>query len=31
MGIVDIAMVVFLGLVLVGGMAAFFYYNNKEE
>ncbi len=31
MGTVDIIMVVFLGIVLVGGMAGFFIYNNKEE
>jgi len=31
MGIVDIIMVVFLGIVLVGGIAGFFIYNNKEE
>jgi len=31
MGTIDIVMVVFLGLVLVGGMAGFFYYNSKEE
>jgi len=31
MGIVDIIMVVFLGIVLVGGIAGFFIYNNKED
>ncbi len=31
MGTVDIIMVVFLGIVLVGGIAGFFIYNNKEE
>jgi len=31
MGTVDVVMVVFIGLVLVGGMAAFFIANNKED
>ena len=31
MGTVDIIMVVFLAVVLVGGMAGFFIYNNKKE
>ncbi len=31
MGILDIIMVVFLTLVLVGGLVAFFIYNSKEE
>jgi len=31
MGTLDIVMVVFLTIVLFGGMAAFFIYNNKEE
>ena len=31
MGTVDIIMVVFLGIVLVGGLVGFFIYNNKEE
>lgn len=31
MGTIDIIMVVFLGLVLVGGMAGFFVYNMKDE
>jgi len=31
MGTVDIVMLVFLGLVLVGGMAGFFIYNNKVD
>jgi hypothetical protein len=31
MGTIDIILVVFLGVVLVGGMVGFFIYNNKEE
>ena len=31
MDTVDIIMVVFLALVLVGGMAGFFIYNKKED
>lgn len=31
MGTVDIIMVVFIGLVLVGSMVGFFIANNKEE
>jgi len=31
MGILDMLMVVFLTIVLIGGMAGFFIYNNKEE
>jgi hypothetical protein len=31
MGTVDIVLLVFLGIVLVGGMVGFFIYNNKEE
>jgi len=31
MGILDIIMVVFIGLVLVGSMAGLFYYMNKED
>ena len=31
MGTLDIIMVVFLTIVLIGGMAGFFIYNNKEE
>lgn len=31
MGTLDIIMVVFLAVVLVGGMAGFFIYNNKKE
>jgi len=31
MGTVDIIMVVFLALVLIGGLVGFFIYNNKEE
>ena len=31
MAILDILMVVFLTIVLFGGMAAFFIFNNKED
>ena len=31
MGTLDVAMLVFLTVVLIGGMAGFFIYNNKEE
>jgi len=31
MGTLDVIMVVFLALVLIGGMAGFFIYNNKED
>ncbi len=31
MGTVDIIMVIFLALVLIGGMAGFFIYNNKKD
>ena len=31
MGTLDIVMVGFLTLVLIGGMVGFFIYNNKEE
>ena len=31
MGTLDIAMFVFLTVVLIGGMAGFFIYNNKED
>ncbi len=31
MGIIDITMVVFIGVVLVVGMGGFFYYNNKAD
>jgi len=31
MGTLDLIMVVFLGIVLVGGMGLLFYYLNKEE
>jgi cbb3-type cytochrome oxidase subunit 3 len=31
MGTLDIVMLVFLTLVLIGGMVGFFIYNNKEE
>jgi cbb3-type cytochrome oxidase subunit 3 len=31
MGTLDMLMVVFLTIVLIGGMAGFFIYNNKEE
>ncbi|MGK0255798.1 MAG: LPXTG-motif cell wall-anchored protein [Arcobacteraceae bacterium] len=31
MATLDIVMFVFLGLVLVGGLAGFFIYNNREE
>ena len=31
MGTVDIVMLVFLALVLVGGMAGFFIFNNKVD
>jgi len=31
MGIVDIAMLFFLAIVLIGAMAGFFIYNNKED
>jgi len=31
MGTLDIVMLVFLTVVLVGGLAGFFIYNNKEE
>ena len=31
MGTIDLIMVGFLTLVLIGGMAGFFIYNNKEE
>jgi LPXTG-motif cell wall-anchored protein len=31
MGTVDIVMVVFIGLVLIGGMAGFFIANNKKD
>lgn len=31
MGTLDILMLVFLAVVLIGGMAGFFIYNNKKE
>lgn len=31
MGAIDISMVVFLGIVLVGGLGGFFYLNEKED
>lgn len=31
MGIMDWVMVVFLTIVLFGGLAGFFYYNSKEK
>ena len=31
MGTLDIVMLVFLTLVLIGGMAGLFIYNNKKE
>jgi len=31
MGTLDIVMLVFITIVLVGGMAGLFIYNNKEE
>lgn len=31
MGTLDIIMLIFLAIVLIGGMAGFFIYNNKEE
>ena len=31
MGTLDIVMLVFITLVLIGGMAGLFIYNNKEE
>lgn len=31
MGTLDVIMIIFLAVVLVGGMAGFFIYNNKEE
>lgn len=31
MGTLDIIMLVFLAVVLIGGMAGFFIYNNKKE
>ena len=31
MGTLDIVMLVFLTVVLIGGMAGFFIYNNKED
>jgi len=31
MGVIDILMVVFLGIVLVGGLGGFFYFNKKED
>lgn len=31
MGILDIAMVLFLTVVLIGGMAGLFMYNKKED
>jgi len=31
MGTLDIVMLVFLTLVLIGGLAGFFIYNNKKE
>lgn len=31
MGTLDIIMVVFLAVVLIGGMAGFFIYNNKKD
>jgi len=31
MDIIDISMLVFLGVVLVGGLAGFFIYNKKED
>lgn len=31
MATLDIIMVIFLAVVLIGGMAGFFIYNNKKE
>ena len=31
MGTIDIIMVVFLAIVLVGGMGSLYYFNKKEE
>ena len=31
MGTLDLIMVVFITLVLIGGMAGLFFYNNKKE
>lgn len=31
MGTLDVIMLIFLAVVLVGGMLGFFIYNNKEE
>ena len=31
MGTLDLLMVIFLTFVLIGGIAGFFIYNNKEE
>jgi len=31
MSILDIVMLVFLSIVLIGGVVGFFIYNNKEE
>jgi len=31
MGILDIVMLVFLTVVLIGGLAGFIFFNNKED